>query len=180
MLKGYLTASLLNTFVSQYDIMPMLRRDEKETNQAMLDGIEFEKNAIEGKIPELIEVVNGGLYQEPLYKVMGDYVLFGFADLIKQFMIYDFKFVKSYEWGKYRNAVQHLQYMYCADIDNFRYIIGTKDGNIYYEDYMRNDEELEKIVNQFDRWLDLTNNREIYSKNYSLERLKEKYDVNFI
>lgn len=180
MLKGYLTPSLLNTFTSQYDIMPSLRRDEIETNKAMLDGIEFEKRAINGEISELKELVNGGLYQEKLYKKCEGYVLFGFADLIKGLKIYDFKFVKNYEIGKYRNAVQHLIYMYCADIDEFEYIIGTKDDFIFYEYYSRNDEELIKIVNQFDRWLDKTGNRELYNKNYSLERLKEKYDVNFI
>lgn len=180
MLKGYITATLLNTFTSSYDIMPLLIRDEIETNKAMLNGIEFEKNAVEDKIPELVELVNGGLYQEPLYKRMGDYILFGFADLIKGFKIYDFKFVKSYEIGKYRNAMQHLIYMYCADMNEFSYIIGTKDGSIYFEDYSRDDDKLLKTVNQFDRWLDITGNRQIYTENYSTIRLKEKYNVNFI
>lgn len=178
MLKGYITATLLNTFVSQYDIMPLLRRDEIETNQAMQNGIDFENAIIRGEVPELIELVNDGLYQEKLYKQMGDYLLFGFADLIKGLTIYDFKFVKNYEIGKYRESVQHLLYMYCADMNKFQYIIGTKDGSIYYEDYARDDEKLRIVVNQFDKWLDTTGNREIYTKNYSISRVKEKYNVN--
>ena len=180
MLKGYLTATLLNTFVSQYDIMPMLRRDEIETNQAMQNGIDFENRVIKGEIEELKELVNNGLYQVKLSKECEGYMLFGFADLIKGLKIYDFKFVKSYEIGKYRNAVQHLLYMYCADMDEFEYIIGTKDESIYYESYSRDDKKLIEVVNQFDKWLDKTGNREVYNKNYSMNRIKEKYNVNFI
>lgn len=176
--KGYLTATLLNCFTSKYDIMPLLRREEKEPTKWMLKGIEFEQKIMSGEIEELQDLINGGLYQQCLYKECNGYLLYGFADLIKKFTIYDFKFVKNYEIGKYREAVQHLLYMYCADMDNFEYVIGTKDGFIFYEGYKRNDAELFKIVNQFDKWLDITNNRQLYERNYNIERIKE--NVNFV
>lgn len=176
--KGYLTATLLNCFTSKFDIMPLLRRDDQEQSEWILKGIEFENNIMSGQIEELQDLITGGLYQQCLYKECNGYLLFGYADLIKKFTIYDFKFVKNYEIGKYREAVQHLLYMYCADMDNFKYIIGTKDGSIYEEEYKRNDLELFKIVNQFDFWLDKTNNRQLYEQNYNIERIKEH--VNFI
>ena len=178
--KGYLTPTLLNTFVSQDDIMPLLRRDEQETTEAMQNGLDFENRIINGEVEELKPLVNGGIYQPCLFKPYKDYILYGFADLIKGFKIYDFKFVKSYEIGKYRNAVQHLLYMYCADLNEFEYIIGTKDDFIFYEYYARDDDKLFEVVNQFDKWLDITGNRELYAQNYSIERIKENIYANHI
>lgn len=178
--KGYLTATLLNTFVSQYDIMPLLMRDECKTIPAMQNGLDFENKIIKGEVEELKPLVECGIYQQCLFKPYKDYMLYGFADLIKGFKIYDFKFVKSYEIGKYRNAVQHLLYMYCADMDEFEYIIGTKDDFIFYEYYTRDDDKLFAVIDQFDHWLDITGNRELYAQNYSIERIKENIYANHI
>ena len=66
--KGYLTPTLLNTFVSQYDIMPLLRRDEVETTEAMQNGLDFENRIIKGGVMSLFILII--LLRDLLWKKM--------------------------------------------------------------------------------------------------------------
>ena len=173
--KFYLTPSLLNTWIKGYDIEATIKRLPKETNEAMQAGIEFERKAIDGEIEELKPIVENSLYQAFLCKECEGYMLLGFADCIKGDTIYDFKYVKSYDLGKYNDSVQHLIYLYCADMEKFEYIVGC-GNDIYFEKQPRDDELLKVKIRQFSNWLDKVGLREDYEKNYSVERYKEQID----
>ena len=91
---------------------------------------------------EIAQKVVGGYWQETLKKEVGDYLLYGRADVIKRNYIYDIKRVSQYEVGKYQKSIQHLIYMECADIDNFEYLIADKSGNTFAEYYAREPQEV--------------------------------------
>ena len=176
--KYYLSPSLLNCWIKGYDIVETIKREPKEETDLMRDGIEFERQAIEGEIKELKPIVEDCLYQQFLCKECEGYMLLGFADCIKKDTIYDFKFVKSYDLGKYNDSVQHLIYLYCADMDKFEYVIGCgkRDREIFFEKQPRNDELLRTKIRQFSNWLNVVGLREEYEKNYSIERYKEQIE----
>lgn len=91
---------------------------------------------------EIAKKVVGGYWQETLKKEVGDYLLYGRADVIKRDYIYDIKRVNQYEVGKYQKSIQHLIYMECANIDNFEYLIADKSGNTFAEYYAREPQEV--------------------------------------
>ena len=174
--KYYLTASLLNSWLGQYDsFYDMLYRRETEPNEKMQAGIDFEERAIKGEIEELKPYVDGALYQAFVCKECEGYMLLGFCDLVNQDTIYDLKYVSQYEIGKYNNSVQHLIYLYCTDMDKFEYIIGCKD-ELYFEKQPRDDNRLKSVVKQFISWLKRNNLMEVYEQNYSVERYREQID----
>lgn len=182
MCKTYITPSLLDCFYNGYDWISMIKREEKETNLAMQNGVTFEKNVMEGKIEELKEEINDSLYQVMCYGNFHNYFLFGFADFVKYNKIIDIKFKKNYELHSYYNSNQYLIYTTLLDIDNFSYIIGTgtnpnEPSGIYYEDYIRDDDLLLLRLKQFDKAIDRFDLRKIYEENYSITRLKDKYNV---
>lgn len=174
--KYYLSPTLLNAWLGGYDsFYDLLYRRKKELKQCLLDGIEFERKAVEGEIEELQELVKGALYQQFLCRECEGYMLLGYADLIKRDTIYDLKYVKSYDVGKYNGSSQHLIYLFCADMDKFTYIVG-QGKDIYYEAQPRNDEKLRSIVRQFDNWLQQTGLIEVYQGNYSIERKRKEIE----
>jgi hypothetical protein len=153
-----------------YDTMAILSRKETETTPAMQAGQDFENEVMQGEHPEIVEIINGGIYQQCLFKEFQGYLLFGYADLVKDFKIYDFKATNNYEIGKYRKGTQHLIYPYCAEIDEFEYIV--KCGlHIFYEPYTRDDNRLIEVIKNFENWLEFTGTRSIYEKNYKTKRI---------
>ena len=68
---------------------------------------------------EITEKVKGGLWQETVCKT-----------------IFDIKRVSKYDLGKYLKSIQHLLYMECSGIDNFKYVI-SDGAYVYVEDYHR-------------------------------------------
>lgn len=176
MCKYYLTATLLNAFTNGYDsLISMLKREPIEQTEAMQKGIEFEEKVMRGEVAELKELAEKSHYQVCLHKKLDDVMLFGYSDLLTSDRIYDLKYKKSYEIGCFYKSTQHLIYTYCADIDNFTYIIGVGD-NIFYEDYTRDDKRLKKIVKDFFRWLEATDMEKYYYKNYSMKRIIDKIE----
>lgn len=91
---------------------------------------------------EIAKKVVGGFWQETLKKEVGNYLLYGRADVIKRDYIYDIKRVNQYDVGKYKKSIQHLVYMECANIDNFEYLIADSSGNTYAEYYAREPQEV--------------------------------------
>lgn len=142
---------------TKQDIMDVLCKKPKEKTAQMQDGIDFENEvraACEHRpisivdparlacVTEVADVVRGGLWQEKVYKEISicgmDFLLYGLADVIKRDHIYDVKFTKKYEIGKYQNSIQHLSYMFCSNIPHFAYL--PSDGqSVWREDYSLSD-----------------------------------------
>ena len=109
----------------------------------MQAGIDFEndiKKACYGKVigdlcvMEIAKIVMGGLWQQRISRELESDLVYGIADVIKRDTIYDIKSVNHYEPGKYEENIQHLIYMYAAEIPNFEYLISDGE-NVYVETY---------------------------------------------
>lgn len=136
-----------------------LKREKTPTNEAMQAGINFEKQVIQCSydkpwtcnevmacsgnncILDIAQIIENGMFQVALKKEIKvadtNFLLYGKADVIKQDTIFDIKYTTNadnYNIGKYSNSVQHLLYMFCAELNKFQYIIS--DGDTYWlEDY---------------------------------------------
>lgn len=157
----------------------MIKREEKEINQAIQKGIDWENAVMNREFEELNDLIEGGLYQQMTYGEFDKYFLFGYADIVKYDMVIDLKFKFNYEFPHYYNSNQYLIYTTLLDIDNFMYVIGTgtdvhNPTGIYYEKYNRDDKLLLQRLNYLDKAIDYFGLREIYEQNYSMDRIKER------
>ena len=85
--------------------------------------------------------------------------------MLKAGSIYDIKFSKSYDRGKYYGSTQHPMYLELVpEADFFSYIVS--DGNEVWTEKYRKDETPSIIptIVDFLRWLNETGNMEIYLK----------------
>lgn len=163
MSETYITPSLFESYrwylklerSSKEEFLGTLNKEKFEKTEAMKKGILFEdyiNHACNGVnlsskqldepyercVLEIADIVKGGLWQESLYSDINinglPYLLYGRTDVIKRDWIYDIKFSKSYDIGKYKDSIQHLVYMYCSPIKKFSYLIS--DGtSVFREDY---------------------------------------------
>lgn len=126
------------------DFLKLLNKDQIEKTESMILGIQLEKeiydyceNGVltENEAVEYIgNLCKGGLWQQSVRKELGNFLLYGKADVIIGSKIYDIKFTGSYDVGKYFKSMQHRIYMYCTGINDFSYLIS--DGkNFFKEDY---------------------------------------------
>ena len=158
------------------DLMRTLRREPSVPNEAMRNGIEFEKEVMkavagvrrtphkkwESGITAVATALNGASTHVKLscvVKVSGQsYLLYGILDALKAGIIYDVKFTNkslssgssSYEPGKYLDSAQHPAYFKLVpEAYEFRYLIS--DGQDYCtEAYRRKDAPLiEGIIAEF-------------------------------
>lgn len=177
--KVYISPSLLDAFTKGYDWVGMIKREPKEVTPAMQKGIDFEQAVINGEFEELNDFVDGSLYQQFCCGQVGKFFLLGFADLVKYDLIIDLKFKSGYEIGDYYNSNQRLIYPALMGIDKFAYVVGVgtnphEPTDIFWENYVRDDNLLLERLNAFDRAIDVFNLRSIYEQNYSVERYEKE------
>lgn len=177
MAKYYITPTLLNSW--QYnikngtleDFIKVLNKEEFEPTESILKGFEYEKYMQEN----FKETLNGA-YQVKVSKEYGDYLLYGIIDCLKGGIIYDYKYTKNYEVGKFFNNHQTLMYLEMVpeakkmvylitnkfdktkypdlnfkDIANVKYDI----GDIFREEYTKDmfPETMDSILHKFEQWL---------------------------
>lgn len=112
MAKYYITPTLLNSW--QYnikngtleDFIKVLNKEQFEPTESILKGFEYEKY-----MQENYEETKNGSYQVKVSKEYGDYLLYGIIDCLKGGIIYDYKYTKNYEVGKFFNNNQTLMYL---------------------------------------------------------------------
>lgn len=124
---------------------------------------EFTKNCPPKEYWELIknigQIVEKGVWQATVQKslIIGDaeYLVYGKCDVIKENFIYDIKFTKNYEIGKFSSSIQHLIYMYCTGLTKFAYLIS--DGKEWWrEDYQASkniESEIKSRISEFRSYL---------------------------
>ena len=149
-----------------------LKREKTPTNEAMQAGIDFEKQVIQCSydkpwtcnevmacsddtcILDVAQIVENGMFQVSLKKEIKvsdtNFLLYGKADVIKEDTIFDIKYTTNatnYNIGKYSNSIQHLLYMFCAELNKFQYIIS--DGDSYWlEDYNLSNTQIHSAVSE--------------------------------
>lgn len=96
-----------------------------------------------------------------------DFLLYGRLDALKHGCIYDIKFSKSYDRGKYFDSTQHPMYFALVpEAANFTYVVsnGTEVWTeLYWWDEAR---RIEPIIEDFMRWLEEQGLMEIYKEKW--------------
>lgn len=181
--KLMLTQSLLSSWLYQYnaydpekaheDFLKVLQREPTRQSKAMLDGIQFENMVTaccEGTRPEpdhewadvVLEtsrILEGAQFQVAAYRdkrINGvPFLLYGRMDALKAGTIYDTKFVRRYEAGKYVSSPQHAMYFDCVP-EASRFVYVVSDGKfVYQEEYRRGEApEPDGIILEFMQYLE--------------------------
>lgn len=167
------------------DFLKVLRKEKTPPTESMLAGIEFEdkiRAVCDGTdtagdrsdVEEIAELVKGGFWQERISKELDGNLLYGIADVITPYMIYDIKFsTGSYNLGKYDYSIQHLLYMYCTGIPHFKYLIGNGE-NVFIEEHSWSDTSLETLKSRIYEMLSfIDGNKEFKEAFESNWRIKE-------
>ena len=190
MAKYYITPTLLNSW--QYnikngtleDFIKVLNKEEFEPTESILKGFEYEKY-----MQENFEETLDGAYQVKVSKEYGDYLLYGIIDCLKGGIIYDYKYTKNYEVGKFFNNHQTLMYLEMVpeskkmiylitnkfdetkysdanlkDIEKIEYAV----GDIFREEYTKDmfPETIDSILHKFEEWLKQYNLFDLYTEKW--------------
>lgn len=166
-MKYLITPTLLDAFNWFYilsdkknakeDFLKKLKKEYTEPNEAMKAGIQFENDIMlyckggycsqdsyyDCCVKEIGDIVKDGTWQVTGKKdieINGiKFLLYGRSDVLKIFTIYDIKFVKSFDEGKYKNSNQHkLYFNIFPEMKEFVYLVS--DGKNVYSDHYSNDQ----------------------------------------
>ncbi len=164
-----ITASLLNSWKyflnsgNAEEFKKVLDRVPTPKNESIKKGFAFEKWCEEN-----FEETKGGVYQVKVKKEIEDYLLYGVIDCLKEGVIYDYKFTKNYDVGKFLNNYQTSIYLELVpEAREIKYIITNKEDfnkdNIFTETYKREEKEpILPIIHMFMNWIE--------NNNYSMEK----------
>lgn len=189
--KYLLTQSLLSSWQYQFraydpesaydDFLAALRKEKRQASEAAQNGKEFEDMviahakgiALNPENPwtkcaqQIGNKVKDSQFQVKAYvdKNIGgmDFLLYGRLDALKAGIIYDIKFSKAYEVGKYLSSPQHPMYFELVpEATRFSYLIS--DGlDVFEESYTRKDiRPIDKIIKDFIGYLSAFGQMEIY------------------
>lgn len=196
MAKYYITPTLLNSW--QYnikngtleDFIKVLNKEVFEPTESILKGFEYEKY-----MQENFEETLNGAYQVKVSKEYGDYLLYGIIDCLKGGIIYDYKYTKNYEVGKFFNNHQTLMYLEMVpeakkmvylitnkfekteypdlnfkDVSNIEYEV----GDVFREEYTKDmfPETIDSILHKFENWLKQYNLFELYTEKWKCKEAK--------
>ncbi len=162
------------------EFMLALRRERTPTTDAMQKGIDFEdlvtaivngggneSNRWYDAASKIADIVSGGLLQYRARKELQidglTLLLYGRFDALKAGVIYDIKFSKSYERGKYIDSTQHPTYLEIApEAHSFEYLI-SNGSEVWTECYRREDTpDIKPIIYDFLNWLQTMGLLDIY------------------
>ena len=190
MAKYYITPTLLNSW--QYninngtleDFVKVLNKEQFEPTESIQKGFEYE-----AYMQKNYKETLGGAYQVKVSKEYGDYLLYGIIDCLKGGIIYDYKYTKNYEVGKFYNNHQTLMYLEMvpearkmvylitnkfekieyAD-NNFKDIksVAYDIGDIFREEYTKDlfPETIKTVIHKFEEWLKMYGLYETYTEKW--------------
>lgn len=160
--------------------LQVLRREPTPTTEAMQMGIDFEnlvtdilhdKGHVDNKWFEaafdVADIIRGGVLQFKAKRdlqVNGlDILLYGRLDALKAGVVYDIKFSKTYERGKYLHNTQHPVYLaLLPEAREFSYLV-SNGSSVWQETYRREEtEDAQNIISDFLVWLDRQGLMELY------------------
>ena len=153
------------------EFMLVLRREPTPTSEAMQNGIDFEElvtKIVYGMSPEgdswgeaaaaIANRVRGGVLQYKAYRSVQvgglTMLLNGRLDCLRAGEIFDIKFSKSYEPGKYFDSTQHPMYFeLIPEARSFTYLVSN--GSLVWSETYRRDETQSIIptIENFLAWL---------------------------
>jgi len=154
------------------DFMRVLRREPTDTTEAMQNGIDFENDVtaiVQGRsannekwqdaAAKVAQIIQGGRLQHVAKETVTvggtPYLLYGRLDALKGGTIYDIKFSRSYDRGKFFTSTQHPAYLELVpEANDFVYLV-SNGTDVWTEHYTR--EETRSIlptIQSFADWLD--------------------------
>ena len=192
--KLKITQSLLSAWLYSFELdngyekfLNALNKIAEPTNEAMLNGIQFEglvNTGIDGQpldenhkwyqpVKECVELLNGSQKQVSIYKdVVVDGYLFelhGILDFLKEGIIYDTKFSKTYHLNKYLHSPQTPMY-FCLVPEAYQFTYVICDGKYIYKESYTPDmvQPIEKTIHQFIEYLKQHNLLELYVEKWRI------------
>ena len=167
------------------DFLTVLRREPTETTEAMQNGIDFENlvTAIAENAPhdnghkwydgakQIADIVQNGVFQYVAKRdvVIGgrNVLLYGRLDALKAGHIYDIKFSRRYEVGKFYDSTQHPMYLNLVpEALDFTYLV-FNGSSVWQERYSRKDTmPIEPVVEHFFEWLRGQGLDDLYRENW--------------
>lgn len=171
------------------EFLNALNRLPSPPNEAMQNGIDFEDlvtvTANHGSIPygygeekwydaaaKVANIVRGGQFQFKARKVVDvagmEFVLFGKLDVLKAGSIYDIKFSKSYDRGKFFGSTQHPMYLELVpEAQDFTYLV-SNGVDVWTESYTRDEtRSIFPVIADFADWLRSQGLFQIYVEKWS-------------
>lgn len=164
----------------------VLRREPTPTSEAMQNGIDFEDMVtaiVHGEATrsdfdkwydaayKVAQIVQGGVLQFRAKKTITvagmDFVLYGRLDALRAGVIYDIKFSKGYERGKYFSSTQHPTYLEIVpEAKRFLYII-SNGTEVWTETYEREEtSSIFPVISDFIDWLNTQGLMKIYKEKW--------------
>lgn len=157
------------------EFLDVLNRVPTPANEAMQNGLDFEDlvqvTAEHGSIPygygeekwydaaaKVANIVRGGQFQYKAKKTVTvggiDFLLYGRLDVLKAGTIYDIKFSKSYDRGKYYGSTQHPLYLkLIPEAREFTYLI-SNGSDVWTETYTPSEtRSIFPVIYDFTDWL---------------------------
>lgn len=188
LLYSWLYAMQYNHYEAERDayqkFLQVLRREPTPTTEAMQNGIDFEnlvtdilhdKGHVDNKWFEaaldVADIIRGGVLQfkaKRELQVNGlDILLYGRLDALKAGVVYDIKFSKTYERGKYLHSTQHPVYLaLLPEAREFTYLV-SNGANVWQETYRREEtEDVQNIISDFLVWLEQQGLMELYKEKW--------------
>ena len=193
--KLLITQSLLAAWQYQYqafdmesahkDFLRALRREKSKLTQAILDGIQFENMVTaccEGSPPPeghkwgqavraIADRVQGAQFQVVAQRtaVVEDipFLLYGRLDALKAGVIYDIKFSRSYQVGKYLDSPQHPMYFALVpEAQRFEYLVFT-GSDVCVEKYDREDApDIRDTIRDFMKYIEASKLDKLYCQKW--------------
>ena len=171
---------------SKEDFLRVLRREPTPTTEAMQNGIDFEDlvtELVRGEQPNPAKAA----WMEPAQKVAGiirggqlqyvatrkvvvdrtEFLLYGRLDALRAGRIYDIKFSKSYDRGKYIDSTQHPMYLeLLPSAESFTYLV-SNGTELWTEKYRRDEtRSIFPVIRDFVAYLDGTGLMPIYREHW--------------
>ena len=166
------------------EFLQVLHRQPTETTKSMQYGIDFE-NLITALVThddydpmlesegaqQIADIVSGGCLQVKASKeiMVRDMpiLLYGRLDALKAGTIYDIKFSRNYERGKFFNSTQHPMYMRIVpEAQRFTYLV-SNGNSVWSETYIRDEiRPIEPMIYDFFDWLDTVGLTDVYRENW--------------
>lgn len=166
------------------DFLSTLNRVDTPPTDAMLNGIAFEdlvtditkgggdmKNRWYDAASKVAEIVDGGVLQYKASKTIEvsgtKLLLYGRLDCLKSGEIFDIKFSKGYERGKYYDSTQHPAYLELVpEAQGFTYIV-SNGTDVWTERYRRDETaDIRPIISDFLAWLQTMGLMDIYREKW--------------
>lgn len=161
-----------------------LHREPTPTSEAMQNGIDFEdlvtdiilgcgdsNNIWYNAASTIASIVKGGQLQHRARKIINaggmEIVLYGRLDALKAGEIYDIKFSKRYERGKYFGSTQHPTYLELVpEANRFTYLV-SNGSEVWSESYRRDEtKDIRPLISDFLEWLTAVDMLSIYKEHW--------------